>query len=78
MQLEEEEFDLTKQLQEVVDMLYVYGMRKGSEVIWDPCDGFVFKQPFVKGDCKRIKQVLINLLSNAVKFTTQSHVLVRD
>ncbi|XP_068644870.1 histidine kinase CKI1 [Aristolochia californica] len=77
MQLDEEEFDMAKVLEEIADMFYVVGNRKGLEIIWDHCDGSVMNLPLVKGDCGRFKQILSNLLSNAVKFTTEGHVVIR-
>ncbi|KAG9453402.1 hypothetical protein H6P81_006306 [Aristolochia fimbriata] len=77
MQLDEEEFDMAKVLEEIVDMFYVVGNKKGLEIIWDHCDGSIMKLPLVRGDCGRFKQVLCNLLSNAVKFTTEGHVVLR-
>ncbi|XP_077245114.1 histidine kinase CKI1-like [Tasmannia lanceolata] len=77
MQLEMEEFDLAKVFEEIVDMFYVVGSKKGLEVLLDPCDGSIMKVSLVKGDCGRLKQILSNLLSNAVKFTSEGHVVVR-
>jgi signal transduction histidine kinase len=38
MQLEEAEFSMADVLQESVDMVNVTGVRRGVEVVWDPCD----------------------------------------
>ncbi|KAL2519615.1 Histidine kinase CKI1 [Abeliophyllum distichum] len=78
MQLEEEEFDLEQLLENVVDLYYPVGMKKGVDVILDPNDGPVSKKFCrVKGDRGKLKQILCNLLSNAVKFTSDGHVTVR-
>ncbi|CAA7406965.1 unnamed protein product [Spirodela intermedia] len=77
MQLEEAEFDIAKVIEESVDIFHIVALKKGLEVIWDPCDGSVLSSSRVKGDSGRLKQILDNLLSNAVKFTLEGHVLVR-
>lgn len=77
MQLEEEEFNLVELLEDVVDLYYPVGMKKGIDVVLDPHDGSCAKFSYVKGDRMKLKQILCNLLSNAVKFTTEGHVSVR-
>ncbi|KAL8153582.1 hypothetical protein V2J09_011342 [Rumex salicifolius] len=77
MQLEENKFDLSKLLEDVVDLYHPVGMKKGVDVVLDPCDGSLYKYPMVKGDSLKLKQVISNLLSNAVKFTTEGHISVR-
>ncbi|KAK1292551.1 Histidine kinase CKI1 [Acorus calamus] len=75
--LNEDEFNIAQVLEEVVDMFHVVGFQKGLEVILDPCDGSILKWSLVKGDCRRLKQIMWNLLNNAVKFTSKGHILVR-
>ncbi|MED6118898.1 hypothetical protein PIB30_007061 [Stylosanthes scabra] len=77
MQLEEEEFDLSILLEDVVDLYYPMASNKGVDLILDPCDGSIIRYSRVKGDRGRLKQVLCNLLSNAVKFTNEGHIAVR-
>ncbi|XP_073526059.1 uncharacterized protein [Phyllobates terribilis] len=77
MQLEERKFDLSKLLEDVVDLYHPLGMKKGVDVVLDPCDGSLYEYPIVKGDAIKLKQVISNLLSNAVKFTTEGHVSIR-
>lgn len=77
MQLEEEEFDIFHLLEDVVDLYHPVAMKKGVDLIFDPCDGSIIKYSQVKGDKGKLKQVLCNLLSNAVKFTDEGHITVR-
>ncbi|KAF2304773.1 hypothetical protein GH714_037920 [Hevea brasiliensis] len=77
IQVESDEFDLAYLLEDVVDLFHPVGMKKGVDVVLDPCDGSVLKFSQVKGDGGKLKQVLCNLLSNAVKFTSEGHIVVR-
>ncbi|KAK9292122.1 hypothetical protein L1049_020080 [Liquidambar formosana] len=77
MQLDEEEFNLAQLLEDVVDMFYPIGIKKGIDIVLDPCDGSIHKLYLVRGDRGKLKQILCNLLSNAVKFTLEGHVSVR-
>lgn len=77
MQLEEEEFNVEKLLEDVVDLYHPTAMKKGVDVILDPCDGSVSTLCMARGDRSKLKQILSNLLSNAVKFTSEGHVAVR-
>ncbi|CAK9145213.1 unnamed protein product [Ilex paraguariensis] len=77
MLLEEEEFDLARLLEDVVDLYYPVGLKKGVDVVLDPYDGSITKFCHLKGDRGKLKQILSNLLSNAVKFTSEGHVSVR-
>ncbi|XP_041022200.1 histidine kinase CKI1 [Juglans microcarpa x Juglans regia] len=77
MPLEEEEFDLEKLLEDVADLYHPVGIRKGVDVVLDPCDGSTKRFSQVKGDRGKLKQILCNLLSNAVKFTSEGHVTIR-
>ncbi|CAL5402062.1 unnamed protein product [Camellia sinensis] len=77
IQLQEVEFNMAQFLEDVVDLYYPIGMKKGVDVMLDPCDGSIFKLNLVRGDTIRLKQILYNLISNAVKFTSKGHVSVR-
>ncbi|XVE73422.1 hypothetical protein DITRI_Ditri11bG0116900 [Diplodiscus trichospermus] len=77
MNLDEEEFNLPELLEHVVDLYHPVGMKKGVDVVLDPCDGSIIKFSQVKGDRGKLMQILSNLLSNAVKFTHEGHVSLR-
>ncbi|OMP10949.1 hypothetical protein COLO4_04147 [Corchorus olitorius] len=77
MDREEEEFNLAQLLEDVVDMFYPLGIKKGIDVVLDPCDGSISKLYQVRGDRVKLKQILGNLLSNAIKHTSEGHVSVR-
>ena len=72
--LEAVEFDLSRLVENVVDLFTAKASEKEIELIFDiapevPLD--------VIGDPTRIRQVLVNLLSNALKFTEIGEVTVR-
>ncbi|KAL1535043.1 hypothetical protein AAHA92_31143 [Salvia divinorum] len=77
MQLEEEEFNVAKLVEDVVDLFYPLSMKKGVDIVLDATDCSIFKHSVVKGDRAKLKQILCNLLSNATKFTSQGHISVR-
>ncbi|KAG6500944.1 hypothetical protein ZIOFF_040806 [Zingiber officinale] len=77
MQPEEVEFDICQILKKSTDIFHILRLSKGLEVIRDPCDFSIFTSTIVRGDCKRLKQIIDNLLSNAVKFTSEGHVVLR-
>ncbi|OAY83344.1 putative histidine kinase 2, partial [Ananas comosus] len=77
MQLEEVEFDMVQVIEESIDIFHVVALKKGLEIVWDPCDCSVLKSPIVKGDFKRLKQIMDNLIGNAVKFTSVGSIVVR-
>ncbi|XP_061338438.1 histidine kinase CKI1-like [Gastrolobium bilobum] len=77
LQLEEEEFDVFRLVEEAVNLYHPVAMKKGVDLVLDPCNGSVIKYARVKGDRGKLKQILCNLLSNAVKFTDEGHIAVR-
>ncbi|XP_021904473.1 histidine kinase CKI1-like [Carica papaya] len=58
MQLEEEEFNLAQLIEEIVDLFYPAGMKKGVDIVLDPSDGSVMKFSNVRGDKGRLQQIL--------------------
>ncbi|XP_061353193.1 histidine kinase CKI1-like [Gastrolobium bilobum] len=77
MRLEEEEFDIFQLLEEVVDLYHPVAMKKGVDLVLDPCNGSLLRYSRVKGDRGKLKQVFSNLLSNAIKFTDEGYIAVR-
>ncbi|XP_020884425.1 histidine kinase CKI1 [Arabidopsis lyrata subsp. lyrata] len=77
MQLVEEDFNLSKLLEDVTDFYHPVAMKKGVDVVLDSHDGSIFKFSNVRGDSGKLKQILNNLVSNAVKFTVDGHILIR-
>lgn len=76
MQLEEDEFNLAKLLEDVIGFFHLVAMKKGVDVVLDLHDGSIFKFSNVRGDSGKLKQILNNLVSNAVKFTVNGHISI--
>ncbi|CAL0320873.1 unnamed protein product [Lupinus luteus] len=57
MHLDEEEFDLSYLLEDVVDLYHPVAMKKGVDIVLDPCNGSLMKYSSVKGDRGKLKQV---------------------
>ena len=74
MELEAEDFDLRRSIEEVMDLFSQKTASKGIELIYQ-----IEKNvpPRIIGDTLRLKQILINLINNAVKFTSQGEVFLR-
>jgi signal transduction histidine kinase/HPt (histidine-containing phosphotransfer) domain-containing protein/ActR/RegA family two-component response regulator len=67
------DFDLSRLIEEVVNMLIIKAHEKGLESSYriDP------NVPLnIRGDSARLRQVLINLVNNAIKFTEKGNVAV--
>lgn len=75
--LDEEEFEMSKLIEDVSDLFHAVGVKKGVDVVLDLSDGSVNKFDHVIGDRKKLRQILSNIVSNAVKFTSEGYVSIR-
>ena len=73
MELEQIEFDLLHELENIVQAMAPMAYDKGLEFIFEMPDLPRIK---VLGDPRRIRQVITNLVSNAIKFTAEGFILV--
>jgi signal transduction histidine kinase len=71
--LYEDTLELGAFLQGIVDIIRVKAEQKGLRFICDIASNL----PAVRGDEKRLRQVLLNLLGNAVKFTDRGEIGLR-
>ena len=74
VELERTEFGVSKMVEEVLELLHSQALQKGLDL------GYLIEPPVplrLKGDPRRMRQVLINLVGNAVKFTESGSVEVR-
>jgi PAS domain S-box-containing protein len=74
MNLEENDFDLSRLLNTVESMFRLKAREKGIELTIE-CDNQV--PCYLHGDEGKLRQVLINLMGNAIKFTQNGSVTVR-
>lgn len=73
LELDQEDFDLGKALEEQVQLLSVRAYGKGLELALDIRPEV---PTFVKGDAKRLKQCITNLVGNAIKFTEAGSIVI--
>lgn len=64
--LESISFDLKKEVDEIIKLLYLKANEKGLELKLSIAQGV---PEILKGDPVRLKQIIINLINNAIKFT---------
>ena len=74
IELQPTEFNLDPFLSNLTDLFYARAEQKGIDFVYEPLSAL---PAIVKGDEKRLRQILINLLSNAIKFTQQGGVTLR-
>ena len=71
MELEQQDFDLSKCIGDTLDLMVGKAAEKGIELIYE-VDSNV--PTVIRGDSGRLRQILLNLLSNAVKFTDDGEI----
>jgi two-component system sensor histidine kinase/response regulator len=69
--LEPDDFDLRDTLEATLKTLALRADDKGLELL---CEIAPEVPNFVRGDCNRLRQVIVNLMSNAIKFTDAGEV----
>jgi len=74
MELEHHEFELSKCIEDVMEVVSVQAQKKKLELVY-----LIGKNipKFVIGDSTRLRQILINLLNNSVKFTETGEVFLQ-
>ncbi len=74
IKLNKKSFDLRLQLKNIEEMMRVRAEGKNLKFNYH-CDTNVLR--YIRGDERKLRQVLINLLSNAIKFTAQGTIALR-
>lgn len=74
VELENADFDITEMIDDVVDLVAVHAREQGTGI---SCVIEENVPDLIRGDCTRLRQILLNLCSNAVKFTRQGRVRIR-
>lgn len=73
IELECQPFDLTRVLEDSLDLVAVEAKEKDLKLIYFIAEN---TPETIVGDATRVRQVLVNLLSNAVKFTDKGEIVV--
>lgn len=73
LHIESVPFDLSRVIENVVDLMTARAEEKKLEIILRYAPG---TPSYVIGDPGRVKQVLMNYVSNAIKFTGEGHVMI--
>lgn len=73
MELEEQNFDLRRVIEEVIDILSARVVEKKLELFYQLDPGIPSR---IAGDSARLRQILINLVGNAIKFTENGEVII--
>jgi signal transduction histidine kinase/DNA-binding response OmpR family regulator len=73
MELESQDFDLIKCIEDTLDLIVSRTADKNIELIYE-LDSTV--PAVIRGDAGRLRQILLNLLSNAAKFTSSGEICV--
>ncbi|HZY39640.1 MAG TPA: response regulator, partial [Mucilaginibacter sp.] len=74
MALEEEDFELRKTIEDVIDLFSKQAEKQNIDLIYQVDFNLPDK---IIGDSLRLKQVLINLINNALKFTDHGEVFIK-
>lgn len=74
VEIEDKNFDLNKELTDLLEQFHILADKKDLELIFDIDEDVLIKR---KGDAFRIRQVLYNLIGNACKFTSKGFISLR-
>lgn len=74
MELHQGDFNLPNMLKNMIDIFQIRAQEKDISFVFSASEQLPSQ---VRGDEKRLRQVLINLLGNAIKFTSQGSVTLR-
>jgi PAS domain S-box-containing protein len=74
LEIQTTDFQLPEFLQQLAKIIRVKAEQVGLSFFYEPQDTLPM---VVRGDEKRLRQILLNILSNAVKFTEEGHVTLR-
>jgi PAS domain S-box-containing protein len=74
LEIQATDFQLPDFLQQIAKIIRLKTEQVGLTFFYEPQDSLPM---VVRGDEKRLRQILLNLLSNAVKFTEKGHVTLR-